>query len=212
MTLRRVLNSFICLLVFALSASLAHATTWMYTFSGTNTAPGGDGLSVGFQYSSPQPITENTSLSAPQLTSCVNCQTIPGIPAVTFQLSSLFGSFIDFGDILSNGSSFRFPFGAFVNPGTYISGTLFNPGSLTLQLEDKTSVSSNAALEANARVAPEPNTIVLLFGGCACILLGIKRKSKAVRSAVAVHLPRRLLHKAPVLHEVPDSITCSSRN
>lgn len=72
MTLRRLVCSAVCLLVVAVS-SAAHADTWLYTFSGTNSAPGGNGLTVAFQFSSPASITTNSSLFSTQLTSCTNC-------------------------------------------------------------------------------------------------------------------------------------------
>ena len=46
----------ICLLFVALITA-AQAQTWTYTFSGANFTPGGDGLSVAFQYSTQAPIT-----------------------------------------------------------------------------------------------------------------------------------------------------------
>ena len=166
----RCISSLVCLWVFAFSTTLAHATTWTYSFSGSNAAPGGNGLPVGFQYSAPARVTSNTSLFSTQLGSCSNCLNLPNVPAVTLQPSNVFGSSVDFNDILNTGNVFMFPFGAFVNPGTYLSASPFNPGTLNVQLADKASVSPT--------VAPEPNTVVLLLGGLVCIFVGVRGKSK----------------------------------
>jgi len=64
----------ICLLFVALITA-AQAQTWTYTFSGTNFTPGGDGLSVAFQYSTQAPITADILLMSSQLISCTK---LPG--------------------------------------------------------------------------------------------------------------------------------------
>jgi hypothetical protein len=132
-TLRRSAFRVICLLFLALSTA-AHAQTWIYTFSGSNSAPGGDGLSVAFQYSTQAPITANTSLLSSQLISCTNCMVSLIYPAVWFSPSDVFGSQIEFNDLGSVGSAYMFPFGSFSTPGTYTSNSPFNPGTLTVQV------------------------------------------------------------------------------
>lgn len=120
--------------VFAALSTAARADTWTYTFSGTNSAPGGDGLSVAFQYSTQAPVTTNTSLFSWQLVSCINCMMSSIVPAVVFQPSNVYGSSVDFGDLKNNGSAYMFPFGSFSTPGRYISTSPFNPGTLTVQV------------------------------------------------------------------------------
>jgi hypothetical protein len=131
----------VCLLFVALSTA-AHAQTWIYTFSGTNSAPGGDGLIVAFQYSTQAPITADTFLLSSQLISCTNCLVSDFVSAVVLQPSNVFGSSVDFGDLGNVGSVYMFPFGSFSKPGTYVSTGPFNPGRLTVQ------------------VVPEPGSIV----------------------------------------------------
>jgi len=132
-TLRRFAFPVICLLFVAISTA-ARAETWLYTFSGSNSAPGGDGLSVAFQYSTQAPITANTSLLSSQLISCTNCMVSLIYPAVWFSPSDVFGSQIEFNDLRSVGSAYMFPFGSFSTPGTYTSNSPFNPGTLTVQV------------------------------------------------------------------------------
>jgi hypothetical protein len=133
LTLRRLAFPVICLLFVALSTA-AHAQTWTYTFSGTNSAPGGDGLSVAFQYSTQAPIAADTLLFSSQLISCTNCLVSAIVPAVVFQPSNVFGSSVQFNDLGNTGSEYMFPFGSFSKPGTYTSSGQFNPGTLTVQL------------------------------------------------------------------------------
>src|SRR6266566_3298690 len=85
--LRHLALTVLCLL-FAVSSTAAHAQTWTYTFSGTNSAPGGDGLSVAFQYSTQAPIAADTLLLSSQLISCTNCLVSSIVPAVVFQPSN----------------------------------------------------------------------------------------------------------------------------
>jgi len=159
MILRRVAFLVIGFVFVALSTA-ARANTWTYTFSGTNSAPGGDGLSVAFQYSTQAPITANTSLFSSQLVSCTNCLMSSIVPAVVFQPSNVFGSSVDFADLENNRSAYIFPFGSFSTPGTYISTDPFNAGTLTVQ------------------VVPEPGSILLLGTGLAC-LTGMARRKLA---------------------------------
>jgi hypothetical protein len=162
MILRRFLLPAICVLTLAFNITPAHADTWTYTFSGTNTAPGGNGLSVAFQYSTSSAISGFTPLFASQLNSCTSCvASSVGIPAVYFQPNNVFGDQIVFDDFLNTGSAFMFPFGAFIAPGTYTSRTPFNPGTLTVQ------------------VVPEPSSIILFLSGLAGIV-GVTRRRLAV--------------------------------
>jgi len=131
-TLRRFAFPVICLLFVALSTA-AHAQTWTYTFSGSNSAPGGDGLSVAFQYSTQAPIAADTLLLSSQLISCTNCLVSSIVPAVVFQPSNVFGSSVQFNDLENGASEYMFPFGSFSTPGTYISNGQFNPGTLIVQ-------------------------------------------------------------------------------
>jgi hypothetical protein len=141
LTLRRLAFPVICLLFVALSTA-AYAQTWTYIFSGTNSAPGGDGLNVAFQYSAKTPITADTVLLSSQVISCPNCLVSDFVPAVVFQPSNVFGSSVQFNDVVNTGSVYMFPFGSFTKPGTYISTSPFNPGTLTVQ------------------VVPEPGSII----------------------------------------------------
>lgn len=156
MTLRRLALPVICVFVVAFSAA-AHADTWTYTFSGTNSAPGGDGLSVAFQYSTTAQITSDISLLSTQLISCTNCLVSSLVPAVVFEPSNVFGSSVQFNDLGNVGSEYMFSFGAFSKPGTYFSTSPFNPGTLTVQ------------------VVPEPSSILLFLSGFGA-LCGIARR------------------------------------
>jgi len=154
MTLHRLALS--CLLV-AIFSTAAHADTWIYDFSGTNSALGGNGLSVAFQYSTQGPITTNTSLLSSQLISCTNCLVSSLVPAVVFQPSNVFGSSVQFNDLGNVANEYMFPLLAFSNPGTYISTSPFNSGTLTVQ------------------VVPEPSSIILFLSGLG-IVSGIARR------------------------------------
>ncbi len=160
MILRRFLLPVICVLVFALNTTPAHADSWIYTFSGTNTAPGGNGLSVAFQYSTPGPVTGFTPLFASQLSSCTNCMVSSIVPAVFFQPGTVYGDQIQFNDVLNTASVFVFPLNTFLTPGTYNSGPAFNPGTLTVQ------------------VVPEPSSIVLLLSALGGIVGVTRRRLK----------------------------------
>jgi hypothetical protein len=105
-----------------------------YKFSGTNTAAGGDGLSVAFQYVSPAFVTSQASLLATQLNSCTNCLNSPEVPAVVLQPADGGADAIDFADVNNSGSVFSFPLGAFSVVGTYTSSAPYNPGTLTVAI------------------------------------------------------------------------------
>lgn len=157
MTLRRVAMPAICLLVFSLCTTAAHANSWIYTFSGTNSAIGGDGLAVAFKYSAHGPITGFTPLLSSQLLSCTNCLVSAGVPAVFFQPNDVFGDSIVFNDVRNTANVFMFRFGAFVKPGTYVGLKGFNPGTLTVQ------------------AVPEPSSVILFLSGLGGIA-GIARR------------------------------------
>ena len=148
----------ICLALFTMVATImvpvVRADSVVYSFSGTNTAPGGDALSVAFVYTSPGFITSLTSVLPSQLNSCENCLvTIPvAIPAVFFQPNNVFGDSVDFNDSLFSQPTYMFPFGSLITPGAYFSGTPFNPGTLTVTVVPSTST-------------PEPSSLLLLALG-----------------------------------------------
>ncbi len=152
----KVQRTLLAIAVFALVATLApiaHADTIIYSFSGTNTAPGGDGLAVAFQFTSGTFLTATpppfggTALVAAQLDSCTNCLDSLDVPAIVFHPNNVVGDTIDFNDVNNVGSVFSFSFGAFGTPGTYISSAPFNPGTLTVTK------------------VPEPETIAFLMLG-----------------------------------------------
>ena len=105
-----------------------------YTFSGSNTAPGGDGLPVALQYVSPSFIHSQLWLVASQLVSCTNCLNSPIVPAAVFQPADGGADQIDFSDVDNTGNLFSFPLGAFGATGTYSSAPPYNPGTLTVSL------------------------------------------------------------------------------
>ncbi|HWO27607.1 MAG TPA: hypothetical protein VNO32_02295, partial [Candidatus Acidoferrum sp.] len=93
-SLRPSISHFIVLAVLVMVALVpaSKADTVTYTFSGTDTAPGGDGLTVAFEYTASgfiEPNPPNLSLFAQQLDSCTNCQVSAIAPAVVFQPESL---------------------------------------------------------------------------------------------------------------------------
>jgi PEP-CTERM motif len=167
MTLRRIVSPLMCLLVVALGATTARADTWDYTFSGTNTAPGGDGLAVSFEFVTQAPITTAISLLSVQLISCTNCIVSSSVPAVEFSPNDVFGDQIGFNDINNNGNVFMFPFGAFQNPGTYVTLDMDNPGTLTVIV---------TATGPGPTPTPEPSSLVLFLSGLGGIVTAARRK------------------------------------
>jgi PEP-CTERM motif len=146
------------LLFLVLGSNLASADSWLYTFSGTNSAQGGDGLAVSFEYSVQDPILANTSLLSTQLISCTNCLISTLVPAIVFDTNNVFGSTVQFNDSTNTANEFVFPFGAFVKPGTYFSAIPFNTGTLTV------------------KVVPEPSSIFLFASGFWAIGCAARRK------------------------------------
>jgi hypothetical protein len=106
------------------------ASSVVYTFSGTNSAQGGNNLRVGFRLTSPGFITTEARLYSSELDYCVNCEKSSGVPAVDFSPEAVYGSQIGFNDKRRTGSVYMFPFGAFTKPGIYYSLAPFNPGKL----------------------------------------------------------------------------------
>ena len=143
----------------------------LYSFTGVNDGLGGDGLSVGFQYTSSSYLTDfpGTELSASQLTSCTNCMNSSS--AVTFVPFAIIGSSIVFDDIKNASNVYMFQLGAFGNNGTYYSGGLFNTGKLTV---------STVAV-------PEPATVgfTLLAGLGICGLIFMSRRNTESFAACA---------------------------
>lgn len=149
----------ICLLVLSFNAAPAQADTFTYSFSGVNSAPGGDGLSVDFQYSSQGPVSGLTQLLESQLISCSNCFISSTIPAVEFNpAGNLTNNVLGVVDIHQIENFFVFPSGAFLNPGTYVSSSPFNSGTLAVA------------------VAPEPTSVVLFLSGISGIVVNSRRR------------------------------------
>jgi hypothetical protein len=147
------------LLLFLVAGSnLAIADSWLYTFSGTNSAQGGDGRVDSFEYSAQGPILANTSLFSTQLISCTNCMISTTVPAVIFEPSNVFGATIQFNDLKNTGNEFAFSFGAFMTPGRYFSTNPFNTGALTVE------------------VVPEPSSIFLFLNGLGGLAYAARRK------------------------------------
>lgn len=161
MNLRNCVLSAICLLVLAFNAKPAHADTFTYAFSGVNSAPGGDGLSVSFEYRSQGPVNGLTQILASQLISCTNCLVSSTIPAVEFNTGgNLFNNVLGVVDINQIENFFVFSNGAFLTPGTYTSSSPFNSGTLTVV------------------VTPEPSSIILFLSGASCILVALQRRKR----------------------------------
>ena len=158
MTLRRAFDRLLCLLVLASSTTLVHADSWTYT-SAANAAPGGNGLSIGFQPSAPGAVT--TSLFASDLSSCTSC---------LGRRSNVFADRTALSDALNFRNASRFPYGSLNQPAAGVSGARFNPETVTSQVAQG-SVSST--------VTPESSSIVLLLGGIVCIFVGVRGKAKA---------------------------------
>ena len=158
MSFRNGVLSVICLLVLSLAVTPAHADTFTYTFSGVNSAPGGDGLSVGFEFSSQGPVSGLTQILASQLISCTNCFVSSTIPAVEFNPGgNLFNNTLGVVDTNQIENFFVFPTGAFLAAGTYLSSSPFNSGTL------------------NVVVTPEPSSVILFLSGVGGILASRRR-------------------------------------
>lgn len=155
----------ICLLVLSFNAAPAHADTFTYMFSGINSAPGGDGLSVEFQYSSQAPVSGLTQLLQSQLISCSNCFVSTIIPAVEFNPGgNLTNNVLGVVDINQIENFFVFPTGAFLTPGTYVSSSPFNSGTLTVA------------------VVPEPSSVILFLSGISGIVANSRRRRSNPRN------------------------------
>ncbi len=150
--LLKVFAASIAFLVLAL-AQVSRADGVTYTFSGTNGAPGDDGLSVAFEFNSAGFIDAVPSFSvfASQLESCSNCLISTTVPAIVFMSEGpIFGDQIDFSDKLNVESVYAFPLGAFSSFGTYSSSSPYNTGTLTV---------------SPTLVTPEPGSRTLLVSG-----------------------------------------------
>ncbi len=120
---------------------------------------GGDGLSVSFQYSSQGPVSGLTQLLASQLTLCTGCFVSSTIPTVEFNPGgNLFNNVLGVVDINQVENFFVFPSGAFLSPGTYVSSSPYNSGTLTVV------------------VTPEPSSVILFLSGIGGILASSRRK------------------------------------
>lgn len=121
-----------CLIAFAAPASDASV---VYTFSGINSGPGGDGLPVALQYTAPGFVTSLTAVFASQLDSCTNCFVSATIPAAEFRPHDTVGDAIGFVDVNQIEFFYRFPVGAFSTPGTYQTlSEASHPGTLTVSV------------------------------------------------------------------------------
>ena len=159
MKFRNIALPAICLLVLSFHAAPAHANTFTYTFSGINSAPGGDGLLVNFQYSSQGPVSGLTQFLESQLISCSNCFVSSTIPAVEFNPGdNLANNVLGIVDINQIENFFVFPSGAFLAPGTYVSSSPFNSGILTVT------------------VVPEPSSVILFLSGISGIVANSRRR------------------------------------
>jgi len=173
MILRKRVIPAIFLLTLSLSAAAAHADTFLYTFTGVNSAPvGGDGLSVGFQYLSPAgPVTTLTELLVSDLISCTNCAS--GFPVVEFNPNSgnspnPVAVSVGVVDVNLIDNLFDFSLGAFTTPGTY---NAFGLNSGTLIVQDLSVTPPT--------VTPEPGTFVLMLSGIGCALARAGRKRRS---------------------------------
>jgi len=150
-------------LAIGFSSTAAHADV-VYSLTGTNDGLGGDGLSVGFQFTTSSFITApplGTAVSTSQLTNCINCAVNSPIAAV-FLPSAIIGSALVFSDVNNAASVYMFTDGAFSAPGTYHSGGLFSTGTLTVSLVS----------------VPEPSTVLfslLSLGLLGFVLFGRSR-------------------------------------
>jgi len=177
MNLRNSLIPAICLLVLSFTTAAAHASTFTYTFSGVNSAPGGDGVSVSFEYSSQGPVSGLTQLLGSQLISCINCLVSSSIPAVEFNPGmSLSNNVLGVVDINQVEYFFVFSSGAFLSPGTYVSSSPFNFGTLTVV------------------VTPEPSSIILFLSGVSGILAIPRRRSLRTAKVPGTLLQSPLAH------------------
>lgn len=165
MTLCRVFSFLICLLVFALSTTVAHADTWAYTFSGTNRAPSGSGLS----YLAPGAVTGSALLFSSPFSSCTTCLASSSVSAGISEPESVSWHQTALNDILNFRNSSMLPVGALAKSKMYVSGALLNAETVTGQVAQG-SVSST--------VAPESSSIALLLGGFVCIIVGVRGKAK----------------------------------
>ena len=174
-----------CAFALVFLAATAHADV-VYTFSGVNTAVGGDGAPVAFTYTAPDFLfqvdtqTENVNgtcincvlLLASQLDSCLNCLVSPIYSAVGFSptaFDGFLGSQLVFNDANEN-SVFMFPLGAFAVAGTYSSTTPFNSGTLTVSVVG----------------VPEPDSLALsLTGGVLLALVCLSRQKAADATQLA---------------------------
>jgi probable HAF family extracellular repeat protein len=124
----------VCFCLNALAGPPVHASV-VYTFSGINSGPGGNGLSVALQYTAPGFVTSLTPLLASQLDSCTNCFVSTTIPAAEIRPHDTLGDAIGFVDVNLIEFFYRFPTGAFSTPGTYqtLSEASY-PGTLTVSI------------------------------------------------------------------------------
>ena len=172
--LRSIALSIVLCLGLALLAlvPVSKADTVTYNFTGSSSAPGGDGLSFSFQYSSngfitPDPQSGFFTLFASQLNSCTNCYVSTSIPSIYFSDQGPgIGAQIDFTDVQNFLSVFGFPSGALNNAGTYTSSDPYNSGTLNVSVVS----------------TPEPATILLLGIGFGFLML-LFRKPLAVPGA-----------------------------
>lgn len=160
-------------LVFCFMTTSAHADV-MYTFTGINNGPGGDGLAVGFQYTSPifltatPPPFSGTVIPGSQLDSCTACLVSSSIAVGFTPNNNGFGDTIEFADVNNLESVFAFSLGAFANPGTYHSTVPFNTGTLTVT------------------IVPEPGSLFLSLLGMGTIFGFVMWYSRSRSSRVLI--------------------------
>ena len=158
------------LVLAALSLSLfllvpaAHADSVIYSFSGVNSGPLGDGLPVALQFTAPGFITSFEAVLGSQLDSCTNCLFSTTVPAVEFRPHDLVGDAIGFLDVGQTEYFYRFPTGAFSAPGTY--NTIVDPFAFSFP----------GTLTVSVVAVPEPAMLTLLGAGFLGLIAAGRRK------------------------------------
>jgi len=147
----------VCLTAVGLVSAPARADV-TYTFTGTNDGRGGDGQTVGFQFTTSNFITSLTSLLPSQLTSCTHCQA--GSNPIVFLAPDIptAGDGLQVNDSSNNAGYYLFSTGAFGTAGTYYSTTSSAFGGIVSDGKMVVSV-------------PEPGSVAMTLGGAIMLAL-----------------------------------------